>query len=71
MAARALKISGTKGLEVSIDGNSLTIKILDITKTLGPSKSGKTEIIATMSGNKAIPGHENVKLGLNCYTDGE
>lgn len=55
-----------KNVELTLDGNILTIKV-DLSKELGPSTSGKTTIIATTEGNKAVPGKEDVKIGLNVY----
>lgn len=46
------------------DEELLVIRV-DLTKDLGLSSTGKTRIIATMSGNAEVPGHEDVKLGLN------
>lgn len=48
-----------------VDGDTLTLTI-DLSKRLGPSASGKTTIVATTSGNQAIPGTP-VVLGLNAY----
>jgi len=55
-----------KNVEMSIDGNILTIKV-DLSKDFGPSASGKTIIIASSEGNQSIPGKETVKIGLNVY----
>ncbi len=55
-----------KNVEMSIEGNILTIKV-DLTKEFGPSASGKTIMIATTEGNVVIPGHEEAKIGLNVY----
>ncbi len=55
-----------KNVEMSIDGNILTIKV-DLSKDFGPSASGKTIIIASSEGNQSIPGKEAVKIGLNIY----
>ena len=55
-----------KNVEMSVDGNILTIKV-DLTKDFGPSSSGKTIIIASSEGNQSIPGKEAVKIGLNVY----
>jgi hypothetical protein len=55
-----------KNVEMSVDGNILTIKV-DLTKDFGPSTSGKTIIIASSEGNQSIPGKEAVKIGLNVY----
>jgi hypothetical protein len=55
-----------KNVEMSIDGNILTIKV-DLSKEFGPSTSGKTTIIASTEGNKSVSGKEDVKIGLNIY----
>ncbi len=55
-----------KNVEMSVDGNILTIKV-DLTKDFGPSASGKTIIIASSEGNQSVPGKEAVKIGLNVY----
>ncbi len=56
-----------KNVEMSVEGNILTIKV-DLTKDFGPSSSGKTIIIASSEGNQSVPGKEAVKIGLNVYT---
>jgi ABC-type molybdate transport system ATPase subunit len=53
-----------KNIEANIDGNILTLKV-DISKTFGPSKSGKTTIIASSEGNQKVG---EVTIGLNVYT---
>jgi len=55
-----------KNVEMTVDGNTLTIKV-DLSKDFGPSSSGKTIIIASTEGNVVIPGHEEAKVGLNVY----
>ena len=55
-----------KNVELSITGNILTIKV-DISKTFGASKSGKTTIIASTEGNIGAPTREDVRIGLNVY----
>ena len=55
-----------KNIEMTVDGNTLTIKV-DLSKEFGPSSSGKTIIIASTEGNVVIPGHEEAKVGLNVY----
>ena len=54
-----------KNVEMKVDGDILVIKI-DLTKTFGRSKSGKTTIIASTEGNVTIGGTE-AKIGLNIY----
>ena len=52
-------------VEMSVNENILTIKI-DLSKEFGPSKSGKTIMIATTSGNVTVPEREEI-IGLNVY----
>lgn len=53
-----------KNIKTEVKGTTLTITI-DLSKTQGPSKSGKTIIIATSGGNQEIePG---VFMGVNVY----
>ena len=54
-----------KNVEMTVEGNMLTIKV-DLTKSFGPSSSGKTLIIATTEGNINVPEREE-KIGLNVY----
>ena len=55
-----------KNVEMTVDGNILTIKV-DLTQDFGPSSSGKTIIIASTEGNISLPDHEEKKIGLNVY----
>jgi len=55
-----------KNVNMILKGNLLTI-VVDLTKSHGDSKSGKTEIIASTEGNANVKGHEGVKVGLNVY----
>ena len=57
-----------KNIETEQKGNILTVKI-DLSKTFGPSKTGKTIIIASTEGNQAIS--PNTYLGINCYKKAE
>jgi hypothetical protein len=54
-----------KGVMYRVDGTKLTIEI-DLSKNLGTSKSGKSTIIATSSGNQKIAGTD-ATIGLNIY----
>jgi hypothetical protein len=54
-----------KNVEMTVDGNILTIKV-DLSKEFGPSSSGKTIIIASTEGNIAVPERDE-KVGLNVY----
>lgn len=59
-----------KNVAVSIKGSIATITV-DLSKSFGPSASGKTEIVASTSGNVPIgqnPEGKMVTLGLNAYT---
>ena len=54
-----------KNVEMSVDGNILTIKV-DLSKEFGPSSSGKTIIVASTEGNVTIEDRAE-KVGLNVY----
>lgn len=54
-----------ENLKMTLKGSILTIEV-DLSKTQGKSKSGKSEIIATTSGNVAV-GKDGAKMGLNIY----
>lgn len=56
-----------QNMKLDRKGNVLTITV-DLAQQLGPSKTGKTTLIASSGGNVAIPGAEQFKLGLNIYT---
>ncbi len=53
-----------ENVDIKIKGNTMTITV-DLSKTVGPSKSGKTTIVATTSGNAALEG--GVIIGMNVY----
>lgn len=55
-----------KNVQMEVHGQQLIITV-DLSQTHGPSSSGKTEIIATTGGNIAVPGREEVRVGLNIY----
>lgn len=53
--------------KIDIDGNVMTITI-DLSTDLGPSKSGKSNIVATTAGNVTVGTPPNsVTVGLNVY----
>ena len=53
-----------KGIKYKVENNKLLIQI-DLSKSFGTSSSGKSEIIASSSGNKNIG--NNIFMGLNIY----
>jgi len=55
-----------KNVDMKLGGKILTIKV-DLAQDHGPSKSGKTIIIATTEGNAPIPGGGGAIIGLNIY----
>jgi hypothetical protein len=55
-----------QNVEFQVQGNQLVI-VVDLTQEVGISSSGKSLIIASTSGNVAVPGFEAVKVGLNVY----
>ncbi|MBI5572820.1 MAG: hypothetical protein HY914_22945 [Desulfomonile tiedjei] len=56
---------GMKNVDMAVEGDTLTL-VIDLSKDFGPSKSGKTIIVASTEGNKSVPGREE-KVGLNIY----
>jgi hypothetical protein len=67
VAARVAKAATArmKNVAMLVDGDMLTIE-MDLSKDFGPSKSGKTTIVASTEGNKSVPGRSE-KIGLNVY----
>ena len=53
-------------IEMTVDGDILTI-VVDLSKEIGPSSSGKSTIVATTRGNVDVPEHPGTKIGLNIY----
>lgn len=54
-----------KNVEIKVEKDEIVIR-LSLKKEFGPSKSGKTLIVASTEGNQSIPGTD-VKLGLNVF----
>lgn len=53
-----------QNVDIKVDGTKLVLTV-DLSKTQGASKSGKSIIIATTGGNQPVaPG---IMLGLNVY----
>lgn len=59
--------NNVKNIEMTTEGDILTIKV-DLSQRFGKSSSGKSTIIASTEGNQAVPGKEEIKIGLNIYT---
>lgn len=60
-----VKKVGMKNVELQVQENILKI-VCDLSREYGPSKSGKTIIVASTEGNKSVPGRDE-KIGLNIY----
>ena len=56
-----------QNITMKTTGDKLVIEI-DLSKNLGTSKSGKSSIIATTSGNIEIENKPGIKIGINCYS---
>ena len=56
-----------KNVEMQIKGNKLIIEV-DLSKSFGASRSGKSKVIGSSEGNISVPGKEKIKLGLNVYS---
>lgn len=57
---------GPRNVESSVKDGKLTI-VVDLTKDLGPSSSGKTNLIGTTAGSVKVDGYEGVSFGLNVF----
>jgi hypothetical protein len=55
-----------QNVEFEVQENRLVITV-DLSQEQGVSSSGKSVIIATTGGTVAVPGWEEVKVGLNVY----
>jgi len=55
-----------KNVELRVEGDVLILRV-DLTKEFGPSATGKTTIVASTEGNVAVPGQDEIKIGLNVY----
>ena len=58
-----------RNIKMNVSDNVLTVTI-DLSQDHGPSKSGKTIIIASTEGSVDVTGHSlpyAIKLGVNCY----
>jgi hypothetical protein len=55
-----------QNIKTEVKGHTLTITV-DLSQRLGPSSTGKTEIVASSKGNASVPGHAGVKFGLNVF----
>ncbi len=52
-------------------GKNQLVLVVDMTKRLGPSSSGKTTIVASTAGNAKIEGHDGLQFGLNVFAKGD
>ena len=55
-----------KNVVLDVKDEILTV-VVDLNKTYGPSKSGKTVIIASTEGNLPIGGSNGATIRLNIY----
>ena len=60
-----------KNIDLKIEGDELVLR-MNLKDRHGPSKSGKTTIVASSEGNQLVPYEglktEDMYLGLNLYT---
>jgi uncharacterized OB-fold protein len=56
-----------QNVEIKKTGNILTVTI-DLSKNSGPSKSGKSIVIASTLGNALIDPEKKIFMGLNVYS---
>lgn len=56
-----------KNVDMKVEGHILTIKV-DLSQDFGPSSSGKTIMIGSTLGNKAVSRtYPDVRVGVNVY----
>lgn len=55
-----------EGATIKVGKNQMAL-VVDLTKRLGPSSSGKTTIVASTAGNAKIEGHDGLQFGLNVF----
>ena len=56
-----------QNVEIEVKDNKIVITI-DSTKNLGPSRSGKTIMVATTSGNQVVQTENGaITIGVNAY----
>lgn len=51
-------------VQATIEGDVLTLRI-DLSRSIGQSKSGKSGLIASTNGNALLPG--GARIGVNVY----
>lgn len=56
-----------QNVKIEKSGNILKIEV-DLSKNSGPSKTGKSIVIASTQGNTLIDQDKKIYLGLNCYS---
>lgn len=64
MASEEVTLGTT--ITANVDGDILTIRI-KLNERHGQSSSGKSTIVASTGGNLPVPGHDEVKIGINVY----
>ena len=55
-----------KNVKMTRKDNILTITV-DLTENFGPSKSGKTTVVASSEGNQRVPEETSMFIGVNVY----
>jgi len=55
-----------QNVEMKVEGQKLVLTV-DLSKSHGPSSSGKTTIVGSTQGNQLIPGHPGVFVGVNVF----
>jgi len=56
-----------KNVKMTREKDKLIIEI-DLSRNFGPSRTGKTIIVASTEGNKKVPDTEDVFVGVNVYS---
>jgi hypothetical protein len=55
-----------QNVNMKVEGSKLIIEV-DLTQNHGPSKSGKSDTVASTHGFAKIPGTKDTRIGLNVF----
>ena len=55
-----------ENVTIEVKGDKLVLTV-DLKKNIGTSTSGKSTVIGSTQGNQPVPGHEDIKVGINVY----
>ena|SRR2546422_10220823 len=63
---RVKRVRGATNVSMRLDGDRLLIEV-DLSKSLGPSESGKSVVVATTRGGVAVPGAGGALVKIDVF----